>query len=297
MCSQLNADAIPPEAIHSYQPRAWTLPGELTPEEQAQLSLDMLNDTIRARAAHTSNGSNSVNTDVASTSIIQPTVTLLPVAPSDQTINNTTPEATAVKALEKAGPSPTTLAYQKKYKELQALWKTQVRGKSIASGYRVFFQQDDFPTGGDFIQKSTDDPYGVNTPAPLEEVHESAEALSSGNLTPNAIQSLMLRYLSDNPEIDIPVGSINTASAFITSENIVKLDQALLKSSILDPTLDAFMKKNRSVYSSVIRLEGAGNGQYVVVVIDKYGKVSLIDPALKQKAYDKNLLSGIVTSL
>ncbi len=168
----------------------------------------------------------------------------------------------------------------------------------MASGYEVFFQLDDLPTGSTTVQKSGDDPYGTNTPAP-DEIHESVEALSSGNLTSNAIQALMFRYLSDNPKIDIPVNCISAASAVITDapENAVKINDTLLKSAILDPALDAFTKKNRSLYASIIRLDGAGKGQYVIVTLDKHGNVSLIDPALAQKNYDKKLLAGIVTSL
>lgn len=168
----------------------------------------------------------------------------------------------------------------------------------MASGYEVFFQLDDLPTGSTTAQKSGDDPYGTHTPAP-DEVHESVEALSSGNLTANAIQALMFRYLSDNPKIDIPVNCISAASAVITDapENAVKINDALLKSAMLDPALDAFTKKNRSMYASIIRLDGAGKGQYVIVTLDKHGNVSLIDPALAQKKYDKKLLAGIVTSL
>lgn len=300
--SPLNADAIPPEESASYLPRAWTRPGELTQEEKDQLVLNVINDAIQtgavnAGAINTSKNPNSVTTDIVSPSVTQPTVTLLPATPSDQAIKITTPEATAVKALEQAGPAPTTVAYQAKYKELQAQWKTKVRGSSMAAGYGVFFQLDNIPTKNDAPQKSSDDPYGTNTPTQPEAPHESVEALSAGNLTSNAIQALMLKYLSDNPDIDIPVDSINTASAFITSENTVRVDDALLKSTLLDPTLDAFTKKNRSIYASVVRLEGAGNGQYVVVVIDKHGNVSLIDPAHNEKVYDTKLLAGIVTSL
>lgn len=298
----VSADAIPPEASTSYLPRNWTLPGELTQEEKDQLVFNVINEAIRnggvnAGANSTSSDQNSLTTGSVATPITQPAVTLLPVAPSDPVIKNTTPEATAVKALEQAGPAPRTVAYQAKYKELQAQWKTKVRGSSMAAGYGVFFQLDNIPTENDAPQKSSDDPYGVNTTAQTEAPHESVEALSSGNITSNAIQALMLRYLSDNPDIDIPVDSINTALAFVTSENTIRIDEALLKLNILEPTLDALTKKNRSMYASIIRLEGAGNGQYIVVTIDKHGNVSLIDPALKQKVYDKKLLDGIVTSL
>jgi hypothetical protein len=303
-CPPLVADAIPPEESAAYQPRDWTLPGELTPEEQAQLALDVINQAILAGAAHTSDSAKdkpnpTVISDIVSPSINQPIATLLPVTPSDQVVKSTTPEVTTVKALEKAGPAPTTVAYQAKYKELQAQWKSKINGKSMAAGYSVFFQLDDLPSESDTPQKSSDDPYGINAPASTSEAHESVEALSSGNITSNAIQALMLRYLSDNPEIDIPVDGINAASAFVSAapENAVRINDALLKSVILDPALDAFTKKNKSMYASIIRLEGSGNGQYVIVVIDKHGNVSLIDPALNEKVYDTKLLSGIVTSL
>ena len=300
ICPPLAADAIPPEESAVYQPRDWTLPGELTPEEQAQLALDVINQAILAGAPHSSDKSNSVITsDIVSPSISQPIATLLPVAPNDQAVTRTSPEVTTVKALEKAGPAPTTVAYQAKYKELQAQWKTKVSGKSMEAGYSVFFQLDDLPSESDTPQRSSDDPYGINTSTSIETTHESAEALSSGNITSNAMQALMLKYLSDNPEIDIPLDGINVASVFVSAdpENAVRINDALLKSTLLDPALDTFTKKNRSMYTAVIRLEGAGDGQYLMVMIDQHGNVSLIDPALKKKTYDSKLLSGIVTSL
>lgn len=296
-CPPLVADAIPPEETAAYLPRAWTPPGELTPEEETQLALDVIKNAIHAGSAGASNSSNSVTSNLPLPSSIQQPAITLPIATTEQQVLS--PTLLTVKALEQAGPAPTTLAYQAKYKELQALWKATLNGKSITSGYEVFFQQDDIPTENTTVQKSSDDPYGINTPASTDEVHESVEALSSGNLTSNAIQALMLRYLADNPKIDIPVDSISAASVMITdaSENAVRVNEALLKSSVLDPALDAFTKKNRSMYASIIRLEGAGNGQYIIVTLDKHGNVSLIDPALAQKSYDKKLLAQIVSTL
>ncbi|MDP3641085.1 MAG: hypothetical protein Q8R43_01450, partial [Alphaproteobacteria bacterium] len=293
----LIADAIPPEESAAYLPRAWTPPGELTPEEQAQLVLDVIKDAIRTDTTSTSNGSNSVTADVVSPSIVQKPAILLPVTPTNQ--ESVTQTVTTVKALEQAGPAPTTVAYQAKYKELQALWKATVNGKSMASGYGVFFEQDDLPTESTTVQKSSDDPYGTNTPESIDDVHESVEALSSGNITSKAIQALMFRYLGDNPKNDIPVDNISAASAFISEapENAVRINEGLLKSAIFDPALDAFTKKYRSMYASIVRLEGSGKGQYVVVTIDKQGNVALIDSALAKKGYDKKLLTEIVTSL
>lgn len=101
----------PPEESTAYLPRAWTPPGELTPEEQAQQILDAINDAISSNAGTSANGSKPVTTVVASPSIVQQPV-LLPAAPTGQEI--VSPEVTTVKALEQAGPAPTTVGLSSK---------------------------------------------------------------------------------------------------------------------------------------------------------------------------------------
>lgn len=314
--SSLWADAIPPEYIASFTPRVWTNPGELTEEEKAKLALEVIQNAIIAgrnsSSSEDSNAANSVSSVVSSAASPTPQPMLVVDPPKNdsaavviapETRNDAVSvQQTTVAALKEAGPAPTTVAYQKRYKELQTQWKSQMAGKSMSGGYALFFQQDDFLNAdanqGTQIKKTTDDPYGTSQKVFDGGADGSPEALSSGNLTANALQALMLRFLSDNPPLDIAIDSIAVASAVIDTPagNAIKVDEALIKSVVLTPALGAF-KKGKTIYASLMRLENEGKGQYVVVVLDKHGHVCIIDPAVKEKAYKDKLLMAVIKSL
>jgi hypothetical protein len=290
----LSAEAIPfDDRRFEFSPRPWTLPGKLTPEEHAQHAIDVLKPITDT----TTTPPTIIVTQPQPMEIPVPTPETIALTPNITTLTTTAASnLMTVKALANAGPPPVQVAYQEKYKELQTRWKTQVSGKPISAGYKVFFEQDSSLSylNSDSSSSSVD----YSNPILDEAPHESVQALSSGNLTSNALQSLMLRYLSDNPNIDILVDGVNVASAFVEeTTNTIRIDDALINSVLLTPSRDAFAKKNRSVYSSIVRLEGSGRGQYINVVIDKQGHVSVIDTALKEKRYASNLLSQIVRSL
>lgn len=288
----LFAEAIPVDDKRlDYVPRLWTLPGDLTPEEQAQRALDAIKPII-------SDGLGTIPTIIVTPP--QPIDTILPTPVSTTATGNiaTIPSnVITVKALEKAGPTPNQRSYQQKYKELQLLWKTQVSGKNLNAGYHVFFEQDNFLDTTSSGNPNSSGDYA--NPAADDSAHQSVEALSSGNLTSNALQALMLRYLNDNADINISLSGVNVAMAFVTPDpdNAIRLDDALINSVLLTPARDAFTKQNNSIYSAVIQLKGAGKGQYVSVVIDKRGNVSLIDTAIKEKTYATTLLTHIIASL
>lgn len=308
----MSADAIPPEATQSFTPREWTKPCELTEEEKAKLVLEVIQNAIIAGRS-TSVTLDKSEADVASVIASTPPKPTLVAEPSNKESfasvipQNTQADAirvqqTTATALKEAEPSPTTTAYQKKYQELQAQWKIQTNGKSMSGGYSLFFQQDDFLNAeankGTDIQKTSDYPYGASQKIFNDGADGSPEALSSGNLTTNALQALMLRFLSYNPLLDIPVDSIAVAQAFVDSApgNAIRLDESLIKSVILTPALDAFNKKGKNIYASLMRIDAEGKGQYVVVV-DEHGHVCIIDPTVKEKSYKDKLLSEVVKSL
>jgi hypothetical protein len=299
ICSPtISAEAIPAdERRFNFIPRPWTLPGELTPEEQAQNALDALKPVIRNVTVSLPDASISSSSNTADVLQISNDTATAPETPVTPNASTTTSNLMTVKALTNAGPTPTQIAYQQKYRELQSLWKTQISGKSLNAGYQVFFEQEDFLSTSSTNPTTTSDDYA---PPPIEDSsNQSIAALSSGNLTINALQALMLRYARDEPKIDILTDGLNVTYALIekTPENSVKVTDALIKSVLLTPAMDAFTKKGRSIYSSIIRLGGEGKGSYINVVIDKLGNVSLIDTAIKHKSYAENLLKAIVTSL
>ena len=305
------AEAITTEHIASFIPRVWTKPGELTEEEKAKLAKEVIENAIIVGKNSSSSGGANAETGVSSVVSIDQKPSLIVDQPKNDSEAVVTPQTrndaisvqqTTVAALKEIGPAPTTLAYQKRYQELQTQWKTEIAGKSMSGGYALFFQQDDFlnadSSQGTQIKKSTDDPYGSSQKVFDDGADGSPEALSSGNLTTNAMQALMLRFLSDNPPLDIAIDSINVASAVIDSPagNAIKVDNALIKSVVLTPALGAF-KNGKTLYASLMRLESEGKGQYVVVVLDKHGHVCIIDPAVKEKAYKDKLLTAVIKSL
>lgn len=305
------ADAIPPEHIASFAPSVWTKLGELTEEEKAKLALEVIQNAIIAGRNSSSSGGENAEMGVSSVVSSTPESTLIIEQPKNDSVAVVAPQTrndvisvqqTTVAALKEVGPAPTTLAYQKRYRDLQTQWKTEITGKSMSGGYALFFQQDDFlnadASQGTQIKKTTDDPYGTSQKVFDDGADGSPEALSSGNLTANALQALMLRFLSDNPPLDIAIDSIAVASAVIDTPagNAIKVDDALIKSVVLTPALGAF-KKDKAIYASLMRLENEGKGQYVVVVLDKHGHVCIIDPAVKEKAYKDKLLTAVIKSL
>lgn len=305
------ADAIPPEHIASFTPRVWTKPGGFTEEEKAKLALEVIQNAIIAGKNSSSSGGANAETGVSSVVSSTQKPSLIVDQPKNDSEAVVTPQTrndainvqqTTVAALKEIEPAPTTLAYQKRYRDLQTQWRAEIAGKSMSGGYALFFQQDDFLNADSSqetqIRKTTDDPYGTSQKVFDDGADGSPEALSSGNLTTNAMQALMLRFLSDNPPLDIAIDSIAVASAVIDSPagSTIKVDDALIKSVVLTPALDA-LKKGKTIYASLMRLESEGKGQYVVVVLDKHGHVCIIDPAVKEKAYKDKLLTAVIKSL
>lgn len=186
-----------------------------------------------------------------------------------------------IKALEKVTPSPVTVKYQQTYDRLKALWKSQVYGKSEKEHYKLFFQQDEAISG-------------------LEDENDSPEALSAGALTEKSLQALMFRFLIETPTIDIPNEdkiSVISAKVMDTPDQNIQIDHQKLKETLIDPALKFFTVQNKNTYANIVKVEGKGGGKYVVVVIEKNGKVYLIDPSTQQKTYHLNILSEIVKSL
>jgi hypothetical protein len=290
----IKAEAVPlDERRFDFIPRPWTLPGKLTPEEQTQHALDALKPITDKSKSPTIEPAQPTEAPLP----MPETIALAPPTTNDTTFTPTTASnLMTVKALATAGPTPTQVAYQQKYNELQTRWKIQISGKSLNAGYEIFFEQDTLNYRNSTNTSNSAGDY--SKPFLEDSPHESVQALSSGNLTSNAIQSLMLRYLSDNSKIDILLDGVNVASAFIEqTSSKIRVDDALINSVLLTPSRDAFIKKNRSIYSSIIQLGGEGKGTYINVVIDKQGNVSLIDTAIQHKTYAENLLKAIVTSL
>lgn len=314
--TSLRAEQIAPETVESFIPRLFDNPDELTEEEKAKLAIDVINNAIKSGGGSTV-GSKTKEKDEGIASRVpssKPNPPLVVKTPTDSrpvVIGAQTPadpvraQQPTINALKEAGLSPTTQAYQRQYQQLQSRWRTEIAGKSMSGSYGLFFQQVDFlnqkTKEGTEIVKGQDNPYD-------EQVYNnsangSPEALSSGNLTTKALQALMLEYLIKNPStsrpLDILIEGIDVASATIGSSptNEITIDHSRVASIVHTPALDAFNKKEKKIYASILRLEGAGNGQYVVVVIDKERLVCIIDPTIKEKAYKDKLLKAVIQSL
>jgi hypothetical protein len=183
----------------------------------------------------------------------------------------------ALAALKPIGPSPVSLAYQKRYQELKSIWRSGLHGTSAADTYPLFFQQDD-------------------TLNKVDGIHNSVEALSSGELTEKGVQALMLRFLFDTPSIDYPKPSafdVIPALVDTTSTNSVSINDMFIKERFLMPAQYAF-KNGKNVYASIVKLENGVSRRYVVVVVDKHGRVILIDPSTQHTSSHAILLNEFI---
>jgi hypothetical protein len=318
MIRSVMAEQIPAKDVDSFVPSILfgTKPDETSDDEK---NLDVLQRTITSggnaanRGSQVGSGTDKQANGVGSINKLPIRSNLTPPLQLPANTSNQTPKEVlgvvqqkpsnaeeknlkTLSELKEAGPSPTTLAYQKKYNELQKQWKTQLNGKSLKEQYSLFFEQDDFLNNktnkGSEIIKT-----GEYKTTSFDNSAQGAPAeLSSGNLKTNAIKALMLRFLSDISPIDVPIDSIDVVSANVLSSKVT-VDEKFIKSVMLNPALDAFKNKGKKIYASVLRLDGEGNGQYVVVVIDKDGKVRIIDPVSRVKPYKDNLLLAVVDAL
>lgn len=192
------------------------------------------------------------------------------------------PEEATLTALKSVGPSPVSLTYQKRYQELKSMWKSGLRGTSEADTYPLFFQQDD-------------------TLNKVEGVHDSPEALSSGELTDKGIQALMLRFLFDTPSIEYPkLDAFDVIPALVgkAPTTSVSINEMFIKERFLNPAQYAF-KNGKNIYASIVKLAGGGSGtsRYVVVVAEKNGKITLIDPSAQHNAAHVILLGELIKSM
>lgn len=196
------------------------------------------------------------------------------VAPESQ------PETVALAALKEVKAPPALEAYRQQYHSLKIQWKSTLPSDS-ANLFQLFFQQEAALSG-------------------LADTRQSPEALSSGELTEKALQALMFRFLIDNPSIDISNPQhINIVLATVKKiqPTSVQLDQALLKSTLLDPAIDCFTNKHKNIYATIFKVGEIGKEKYVVIVLKKDGRLQLIDPSTQHKEYHSNLLNEITTSL
>lgn len=179
---------------------------------------------------------------------------------------------------QKVKETPTIKAqYKAKYASKQREWGSAFNGTSLKSRYNVFFDMSDF----------------------LEEkdINEDAVSLSSGVLTERGVEALQWRFAMDrslnflnHTDELAPITDLVT----INPDNSVSLNQSVLKSKLLEPSLRYTVQPEKSVYARIVKVGTGSRAKYLVVAVEQHGGVFVIDPSNQTKPYAKNFVSEIL---
>jgi hypothetical protein len=112
----------------------------------------------------------------------------------------------------------------------------------------------------------------------VENLFFEGDAINS-ELTDTAILALMYRFLIDNPEVKIPDldnFKVFTIANYTPATYTAIVEPKTIQNSLLIPALTAF-RDGKNLYATIVQVGGAGSGHYTVVVIEKTGKVHMIN--------------------
>jgi hypothetical protein len=106
------------------------------------------------------------------------------------------------------------------------------------------------------------------------------QGVEKSELTSTAILELMYGFLIERPEIHIPDlenFGLFTIANYNTTTQAVAIPQILqLKNKLLNQALAAF-ETGQKLYATIVQVGGAGSGHYTLVVIERDGKVHMIN--------------------
>lgn len=169
--------------------------------------------------------------------------------------------------------------YESAYVKVKSDWKSQITGYDLKDRYKVFFDMSDFVHSDD--------------------ISDSAVSLSSGMLTPSAVQALQWRFAKENagsinflnhPEELSPITDLVT----VNPNNTVSLNASVLKTKLIDPSVRYLQQAGKDVYARVVQIGPPSNKKYIVVAVQQHGEILVVDPSTQTKAYAANFVSALV---
>jgi len=106
------------------------------------------------------------------------------------------------------------------------------------------------------------------------------QGVEKSELTSTAILELMYGFLIEHPEVHIPdlenFGLFTIANYNTTTQAVTIPQLSQLKNKVLNQALAAF-ETGKKLYATIVQVGGAGSGHYTLVVIERDGKVHMIN--------------------
>lgn len=123
-------------------------------------------------------------------------------------------------------------------------------------------------------------------------------------LTDAAVLSLMYRFLKDNPSVVIPDLDnfrVFTIANYDPATHIATTQDEQINKTLLSQARATFAK-GKKLYANIVQVGGAGSGHYTVVVIEKNGRVNIINtfkPYIGEALEEpyQYILTAVVSSL